>query len=437
MKLLVNKFLNNRLINNFIVLLTGEGIVSVIGMLSLAIIVKTIGLEANGMILSIIAYCQLMNNVFGFKSYQALIRYITIYLEKKENNMVKKYIYQSYFLDIAAALLAAISGFIFLEIYASFMDWNNEIVYYCKIFLIAYFSQIQGTPVGVLRAFNKFNFITYNNVIISIIKLIGYLLGFILGLRFKYFIIVEIILIVLPNIILNIFAFNILKKNNLHKFYKEKFKVEKEFFMFNFYSNISSTIDIPVGTLTTIFINKYLGYTDISIYKIFEKIGGMIGKLGAPLNQIIYPELNKYIAKKDYKRAKKINDKLVRYISLLGCFIIIGVYITHKYWLGMFIEDYYKYISSLLFYLIFIVFVNATSSVHSLFMALNYIKYNIPILLIVNSIYLIIMYALINMFRLNGVILSLLLQGAAVIIIKLMIMRKNNYKEKVVEQEIA
>lgn len=437
MKSLISKFINNRLVNNFIVLLTGEGIVSVMGMISLALIVKTVGLEANGMILSIIAYCQLMNNIFGFKSYQALIRYITIYLEKKEKNMVKKYIYQSYFLDIVAALVATISGFIFLELYAMFMSWNNEIIYRAKIFLIAYFFQIQGTPVGVLRVFNKFNFITYNNVAISVIKLIGYLIGAILGLGFNYFLIVELILIIAPNIILNIFAIVILKKNSLHNFYKEKFKIEKEFFKFNFYSNISSTIDIPIGTLTTIFINKYLGYTEISIYKIFEKIGGIIGKLGSPLNQIIYPELNKYIAKKNYKKAKSINDKLVFYISLLGCCIILGVYTTYKYWLGVFIQDYDNYIMSLLFYLIFIVFVNATASIHSLFMALNYIKYNIPILLIVNAIYLFIMYGLINILGLNGVILSLLLQGVAVVAIKLIIMRRNNYQEKFIEEKIA
>ena len=84
----------------------------------------------------------------------------------------------------------------------------------------------------------------------------------------------------------------------------------------------------------------------------------------------------------------------------------------------------------LIFYFIFIIFVNATSGVHSLFMALDYIKYNIPILLIINFVYLAILYALIIKIGLNGVILALFLQAVAVVMVKFIIMMKNNYLER-------
>ena len=164
--------------------------------------------------------------------------------------------------------------------------------------------------------------------------------------------------------------------------------------------------------------------------KIFEKLGGMIGKLGAPLNQIIYPEMSLHIANKDYKKAKRINDKLIAYISILGIVIVCGVIFTYKFWLGIFIPNYNLYVISLIFYFIFIIFVNATSGVHSLFMALDYIKYNIPILLIINFVYLAILYALIIKIGLNGVILALFLQAVAVVMVKFIIMMKNNYLER-------
>ena len=68
---------------------------------------------------------------------------------------------------------------------------------------------------------------------------------------------------------------------------------------------------------------------------------------------------------------------------------------------------------------------------HSLFIALNYIKYTVPILLGVNVIYLIAIYFLVNNWGLNGVILALSLQAFVVVILKLVIMRKNNYREKI------
>ena len=425
-----NKIKKNKIANNFIVLLTGEGIVALMGMASMALIIKAIGLEFNGMIISIQTYCLLMNNIFGFKSFQALIKYLSKCLNNDDLTKAEEYIYQSYMLDIIAALISVISSIVFLNIYARYMEWNDELIFYSYFFIFSSIFQVQGTPIGILRTFNKFNFITYNNVTMSVVRLILYLFGFVLRFQFTYYLFVEVILFILPNIILNYFSFKTLKENNLHKFYKNKLKFDKAFFEFNFYSNISSTIDLPVGTLTTVIINKYLGYTDISIYKIFEKLGGMIGKLGAPLNQIIYPEMSLHIANKDYKKAKRINDKLIAYISILGIVIVCGVIFTYKFWLGIFIPNYNLYVISLIFYFIFIIFVNATSGVHSLFMALDYIKYNIPILLIINFVYLAILYALIIKIGLNGVILALFLQAVAVVMVKFIIMMKNNYLER-------
>ncbi|MDZ7545995.1 lipopolysaccharide biosynthesis protein [Clostridium perfringens] len=430
MKKLIYKIKNNKIANNFIVLLTGEGIVSLIGMLSMAIIIKAIGLEFNGMIISIQTYCLLINNIFGFKSFQALIKYLSKCIDDKNYVEAESYIYQSYILDIVAAIIATLFSFLLVRLYANYMEWDNKLIFYSYFFIFASFFQIQGTPVGILRTFNKFNFITYNNVTMSIVKFSFYIIGFITSSSLKYYIIVEVVLFILPNIILNWFAFRTLKENNLDKFYKKKLKFNKDFFEFNFYSNISSTIDLPVGTLTTVLINKYLGYTDISIYKIFEKLGGMIGKLGAPLNQIIYPEMSLHIARKDYKKAKRINDKLIVYISILGIVIISGVCFTYKFWLWMFIPNYEDYIISLVFYFIFIIFINATSGIHSLFIALDYIKYNIPILLTINTIYLAILYWLIINLGLNGVILALFLQAIAVVVIKFTIIVKNNYLER-------
>ncbi|MCX0383762.1 oligosaccharide flippase family protein, partial [Clostridium perfringens] len=241
MKNLINSFKNNKFLNNFIVLLTGEGVVSLIGMLSMMIIIKAIGLEFNGMILSIQTYCLLLNNIFGFKSFQALIKYVAVAFERKDNEKVKDYIYQSYALDIIAAILATFFSFVFLNIYGRFMDWNSHMIFYAKIFIWASIFQIQGTPIGILRTFNKFNYITYSNVLVAIVRLILYLMGILGKFNFNYYFYSEVILFILPNILINYLAYKALKEKKLTDFYKRKLIIDKGFFMFNFYSNISST----------------------------------------------------------------------------------------------------------------------------------------------------------------------------------------------------
>ena len=419
----------NKLVKNFIVLLTGEGISSILSMLSVILIVKAIGLEGNGMILSIQAYCLLLTSIFGFKSFQALIKYISKEIQKENFEKVKNYIKQSYFLDIVAAVITMIVSFIFVNLYSKFMGWNNELLRYSYMFIVVTVFQIQGTPIGILRIFDKFNYITYNNVIVAVLRVIFYLIGIFMGLKLNYFMYIELFLYVLPNITLNYLSYRTLKENKLQDFYKVKFKIDKNFFKFNFYSNISSTIDIPISHLTTIMINKYLGYSEISIYKIFEKIGSLIGKIGSPIGQIIYPELTEKISKKEYKKAKNMSDKLMYYIGGAGIVLTIFAYLTHKLWLWIFITDYGDYIYPLIIYLLFTVFINCTVGVHNLFLALNYIKYTIPILTIVNLVYLIIMYILITQIGLSGVIISLFLQAVIIVALKIIIMKKNSYEE--------
>ena len=156
--------------------------------------------------------------------------------------------------------------------------------------------------------------------------------------------------------------------------------------MFNLYSNLTSTIDLPIGTLTTFIINKYLGFELISVYKIFEKIGSMLGRLAEPLNQIIYPELNNLISNNNKQAANSLVKKLILGIGTVGVIGMSFVLFTYKLWLWLFIPNYEVYIGSLMLYILFIIFVNVTASVHSLFLASGYIKYTLPIVLIINII---------------------------------------------------
>lgn len=423
------RLMQNRIARNFIVLLTGEGIISIIGMINLAIIVNTIGLDKNGIIIMVQTYALLFNNIFGFRSFQALIKYASIAIEQNDSLRIKTYIKLSYILDIIAAFVAVFFGFVCLDVVIGFMKWDMSLKPYIRIFLLATLTYIQGTPIGILRVYNKFNYITYTNVITNFIKLVLYIFGFITKMDLDFFFAIEVITFIVPNIVFIIFSQKTLKNNNLGDFYRVKTIIDKDFLSFNFYSNITSTIDIPVNYLTTMILNKYLGFTEISIYKIFEKLGSIIGKLGMPLNQIIYPEMSFLIAKKDFESAKRLNKKLFMGITAIGTFFIGFIGVTYRMWLGIFIKDYNLYIWPLILYFGFMIFINATVGLQNLFMALGYMKHNIPILLVVNSLYLVVLFFLIKTMGLTGVILALFIQAVAVVVIKLIIMKKVNYRE--------
>lgn len=419
----LKKFLNNKLVNNFIVLISGDAFVSGLNILSTAIIINAIGLSQNGMILMIQSYSLFFDQTFNFKSFQALIKYLSLSISKGDDNKTKSYIKQSLFLDFITALIATIVGIVCLDLVIKLMGWDYKIKIYLAIYLITIIFNLSGTCIGVLRIFNKFNYITYINMISAIVRIILFIIGFISKQGFIYFLIIEIIYSIIKNILYIIYSYKTLCTNKLGDFYRVKLKISKSFFMFNLYSNLTSTIDLPIGTLTTFIINKYLGFELISVYKIFEKIGSLLGRLAEPLNQIVYPELNNLISNNNKQAANSLVKKLILGISAVGVIGISFILFTYKLWLWLLIPNYEVYIGSLMLYILFIIFVNVTASVHSLFLASGYVKYTLPIVLIINIIYCLFIIPIIKTFMLNGVILVLFIQAIMVVIAKLCVMK--------------
>ncbi|SHI74476.1 lipopolysaccharide biosynthesis protein [Clostridium intestinale] len=425
---LKTKIMQNRILKNLFIILTGDSLVSVIGIVNLTIAIWTIGLEGNGVIAIIQSYVLVFNDIFNFQSFNALIKFLPQYIENKNITKCKEIIKQSLILDISSAIIALIAGYICLSAVANFMNWDSEVVLYVKIYLITIIFNITGTAIGILRIFDKFTYTTYTGIITSIFKLGLYLIGFMMKMSFMYFIIVEVILESIRNISLLIFALKVLKQQKLNKFYRERLKFDREFFVFNVYSNIVFTIDVPVRYLTTFVINKYLGDSMTAIYKIFQKLGSIIEKLGSPLSQIIFPEMSIMVSKNDYDSTFKLNRKLTKVLLLAGSGILVGTALTYKLWMWLFIPDYNNYIIQLLLYFFMIVISYSAVGLHSLFITLGFIKYNFPILLVVNSLYLIILYYGVMYYTLTGVIVALILQTMMVVIAKIIILSRNNYK---------
>ncbi|MGU8300932.1 lipopolysaccharide biosynthesis protein [Clostridium perfringens] len=417
------KIESNRLVKNFFTLLFGSGIGSIFGMLNLAIMIKTIGAEGNGTIIMIQTYVTLFYSIFSFKSFEGLIKYLSVTLNNKDYYKSKQYIKFSLFLDIFSGILAIIFAYIFLDWGIKIMGWSNNLRPYIIIYILTLLFASTGTFVGIIRIYNKYSLMVKSGIILIAIKFIFYFIGLIFKLNFNYYFSIEFIFNILNNIIIFIIGLKVLYDNNLINFLKSKFKFEMGYFKFNLYISLYTTIDIPVQQITTLIINKYLGFSEVSIYTVFQKIASIVLKIEAPLSQIIYPEMNLRFAKGNIKSAVNLYKKLFKIIFYVGLALIAFISITYKYWAVYFINDYKSYFISMIIYMIYIVYTAASRSIHDLFITLGYVKYNIYILIIVNTIYLLLLYSLIKIFSLNGVIFVLFLQAFMVIKIKKYIMR--------------
>lgn len=431
MKEKISNIKKNKLIKNMFYILSGDGISALISVFCLSIVINSIGLEGNGKIILAQTYCYLFNDIFNFQAFNAIIKFLPYYI--KSNNVIKlqENIKFSYILDIVTAIIGFIAGQSALSIISKILNWNGSVVIFARLYLFYILFNVTGTSIGLLRLYNKFKYITYTSVISNVVKLILYIVGLVLSLDTFYFLVVEFIWEILKNILLNIYTIKVLKDNNLKDWNKVKIRNNPEFLKFNFYSNLVSTMDLPIGHITSIIINQFLGVQELSIYKVFEKLGKILTKLCSAAGQALYPEISFRIAEKKYKEVKTLILKVFKVILLAGIIIIIGTLLSGEIWIEMFIPEGDKYIVILALYFMTLTITNAFMGMNHFYTAMGFIKYSLAIIPLVNIIYLMFLPYLLKNYSVLGLIIGFLLQGIMVILSKVIVIYMKFYKKQI------
>ena len=424
---LKEQLIKHKLVRNFLLIFTGEGISSVFGFLATIFIINTIGSNKHGVLVAVQTYVNLFYGLFSFKTFQSLIKY----LAKSENDttMSKIYIKWSVVLDFFCLGLTLLFGMLLRAPVIRIMGWNDEIAKYCFLYFCIYLLYFQGTSIGVLRYFEKYHYVVKANVTYAIVRCTGFFICFIFKQDFAAFFLFDCAGNLAKFVLMDYFTIKTLKEHGLVDFFRVKLIVCPDFLKFSFYSNITSTIDLPVNQVTSLIINKYLGFEATSVYSVFGSLGSIINKLGDPISQIIYPEMNQLISKKDIGGAKKLSYRLKSIMLILFVAGSAFVLATNSLWLHLFISNPNPYVLPLVLYIAYICYANSSMGTHNLFMALGYVKYNIPILIVVNSGYLLLLFYSIQRYGLTGVIVTYTIQAFAVVFIKEIIMRKRDYQE--------
>jgi O-antigen/teichoic acid export membrane protein len=432
----LNNIFQNMIFKNFSILLIGNGIISLIGLINVFLSTKTIGLSGIGTIAIVQTYVLIITQLFNFQSFHSVIKYVVKNLEQKNIFKAKKYIKMGFVFDLYSALLAMSLGFLLLHIVSVFFDWNIEIKFYIKLYLLTMLFNIMGTPTALIRIFNRYEYITYTNVIIAISKLIIYTFGFLNNQPILFFLVTEGLLAILGNLIVFIFGLNILKNNKLSGFYKEKIRFPLEFIKFNIYNNLATITELPVTQLTNFIINKYLGLEELGIFNILQKIGGVFLRLTNPIAQVIYPELSRLISKNKIKQGIILAFNIFKYVSYAGIVtILVIIVIGRSGILSNYFEDSNKYFWLLIFYIIYLTFYSGVTGINQLIIATGRVSINFYISLSTNLLYLLMLLMVINRFGLIGLVFTLFIQVFIASLLRIFVI-KNERSSFLIERKI-
>ena len=132
----IKELSQRKLVKNFLLIFTGQGISSIFGIISTMIIVGGIGSEKHGILIVVQTYATLFYSFFSFKTFQALIKYLAQAKKDKNKDDVKLYIKWSLFFDVCSLILMFIAGILLRNPVIYLMGWAEEMKKYVVLFLI-------------------------------------------------------------------------------------------------------------------------------------------------------------------------------------------------------------------------------------------------------------------------------------------------------------
>ena len=110
-----------KIFNVFFILLKGNVVASLLGILVVSLVTKNISLELYGVIVMLQAYVMLIDQLFNFQSWQALIKYCSISIEKNNKEMLLNYFQLGLILDFFGSIVGFIVSLALFPLFLLFL----------------------------------------------------------------------------------------------------------------------------------------------------------------------------------------------------------------------------------------------------------------------------------------------------------------------------
>jgi O-antigen/teichoic acid export membrane protein len=283
-----------RLIKDGGVLLGGNTAATILGLGTLAVTARALTPAEFGLLVLIQSYVVIVDRLFNFQTWQAVIKYGADAL-RIGNGSIKKVINLGVRIDVATALLAFAIAYLSAGTVGGWFGWNDEIILMTRVYCLTIAFNIAGTPTGILRLFDKFKLLSLQKILAEAFRLVGALVALFAGLGLEGFVLVWMGTAILGYVLLAAFAFVELRDHRLLGFPKESLRSLDSLFPgiwgFLVTTNLNSGIRLASREGDMLLVGGLLGPAAAGLYKVAKQISSLLARVSDPFYQAIYPEL--------------------------------------------------------------------------------------------------------------------------------------------------
>jgi len=292
------------------VLLGGRSVNAVLSLGYLAISARAVGVDDFGVMVLINAFALAIGEIAKFQSWQAVLHYGTKPLTEGRLGAFQEVLKLSLMLDLLSALAGLAIGMGGAALAGQFLGWPPEARPVGMFYALSIVFMVTATPTGVLRLYDRFDILSAQQAISSLVRVVGcgavYLFGGGLpALAVAWFAGQGAALIYL----FGAMALELRRRGSLtgvRWLTLPKAKDFPGFWRFVWSTNLSATLDIAFTHVGTLVVGQHLGPAQAALFRIARQVADALAKPAKLVVAALYPELARLWAAGDVKGLRRL-----------------------------------------------------------------------------------------------------------------------------------
>jgi len=283
-----------RVLANAGMLLGGRTVNALLGLGYLALSARALGVSQFGVLVLIHAFAQFLGDTVKFQSWQTILHYGARPLAEGRVRDFQRVLRFTLMLDLSSSVVGVAIGVGGAVLFATRLGWTAQLAPAAALYALSVAFMVAAAPIGLLRLFDRFDIMARQAALISMVRLAGCAVAYVLHAPLEVFLAVWAAGTLAAFAYLAWGAWRELHARDLLEAFGWRGPLTEGMpgaWRFAWATNFNATLDVAFTHVVTLVVGALLGPAQAALWRVGRQVADALAKPAKLLIPALYPEL--------------------------------------------------------------------------------------------------------------------------------------------------
>lgn len=317
-----------RVLRNSSWLFSAKGVGAVLSIFYLAILTRTLGVSGFGELMIIVGAVQVLAAILKLQTWQAVVQFGTPYLLAGQDRAFRKLSNQNFLIELIGGIVAGCVLWLILPYGAVQFGWTDQIKDAIMGYGIIVFLSVRSTPIGILRAQDRFGRNAFGDALIPIVRFVGALILVLTKPSMTGFLIVWGLSEFISFVAMWLMVW---RRNERDHPLCDPSNIavtppsRKEFLTFLLFTNLAYLVNVIRERLVVVIVGLFVGPAAAGLFRLADQLANSLNRLTEVFARPLFSELSRLFATGQSKQLRALFWRSLRVSAISGAVIFLGL----------------------------------------------------------------------------------------------------------------